>query len=72
MTKFKQKSRYNLAESVMVYVGENRYFVFLDSEIGVQEISGAGGKNIRRRVTSKRIETEAILKASDIFYKGEM
>jgi hypothetical protein len=39
--------------------------VFLDAEIVVQEVAGAGGRNIRRRVTSRRIETAALLQASD-------
>lgn len=63
--KFKQPSMYDLKDAVEVWVGESRYFVYLESEIVVQEVSGRGGRRQVRRVTSRRIETEAILKASD-------
>ena len=65
MSKFRQESRYDLTEAIEVYVGDSKYFVFLDAEIVVQEVAGAGGRNIRRRVTSRRIETAALLQASD-------
>lgn len=64
--KHRNENRYPLHEAIEVSVGFGKYFVFLESEIVVQEVIGKGGKVQRRRVTSRRIETAAILRASDI------
>lgn len=61
----RQEPRYNTADAISVYVGDTQYFVFLADEIVVQDVVGKNGKVQRRRVSSRRIETSAILKASD-------
>jgi hypothetical protein len=60
------KSRYDLRNAIEVYVGDNKYFAFLKDEIVVQQVRHRYGSTIERRVTSKYIETRALLKASDI------
>lgn len=70
MARFRTPPRYDIAKSVQVYVGENKYFVFLESEIVVQEVAGRGGRTVTRRVTSRRIETSAILRACDKVNEG--
>lgn len=65
MSKHRTPPRYATADAIEVYVGDRKYFVFLDAEIVVTEVSGHGGKAVLRRVTSRAIETAAILKASD-------
>lgn len=68
MSRFRDPPRYDLKDAIEVYVGENKYFVFLGPEVVVQEVMGKGGKMVTRRVSSRRIETSAILRASDKFY----
>ncbi len=63
--KSKQPPRYDLSGSVQVYVGERRYYAYLESELVVQEVLGARGKVVLRAVTSERIKTSALLRASD-------
>lgn len=58
-------SRYPIHEAIRVYVGETPYYVFLDQEVVVQEVIMRGGRVQRRRVTSRAIETAALLRASD-------
>lgn len=61
----KTPHRYHLPDAVEVFVGDQRYFVFLASEIVVIEVRGRTGRSVLRRVTSRRIETAALLRASD-------
>lgn len=59
------KQRYPIKDAIPVMVGENHYFVFLEEEVVVQEIVMRNGRVQRRRVTSRAIETSALLRASD-------
>lgn len=63
--KYRQPPRYDLTGSVSVYVGDRRYYAYLDSELVVQEVLVAHGKVVLRAVTSERIKTSALLRASD-------
>ena len=65
MSKYRQPSRYDLKKSIEVRVKGRAYFVFLDTEIVVQEVWSKGGMRVVRRITSRNIETTALLSASD-------
>lgn len=57
---------YRTADAVEVTVGYRTYFALLDVEVVFQEVRMPGGRVQRRRVTSSRIETAALLRASDL------
>ena len=53
----------DLTGTVEVFIGDRRYFVNLERELVWIEVRARGGRVVHRLVTSRRIETEAILKA---------
>ena len=65
MSRFRTPPRYDIASATEVYVGDRKVYVFLGPEVVVQEIAGRNGKRVLRRVTSRSIETSALLRASD-------
>lgn len=68
MSKYRTPPRYDVSKAIEVFVGDTKYFVFLEDEIVVGEVWAKNGKRFLRRVTSWDIETTAILRASGIFY----
>lgn len=63
--KFRQPPKYDLDGSVEVRMNDRRYYAWLDSELVVCEVFGRNGKAVLRRVTSRSVETSALLRASD-------
>jgi hypothetical protein len=65
MSKHRTPPRVDVQNATKVSVGERFYYVFLKSETVFTEVIGRNGKAFMRRVTSRDIETSAILRASD-------
>lgn len=65
MSKFKQEPLYQTKDAEEVSIDLQRYYVFVDAQIVVRDVIGKGGKSVLRRVSSPRIELNAILRAED-------
>ena len=72
MSRFRTPPRYDISSAIEVYVGDRKLHVFLDAEMVVQEVAGRNGKRVLRRVTSRDVETSALLRASDKAHASEV
>lgn len=64
MTRFRQPPKYDIANSIEVWVNNRRLYAFIDSGLVVQQVSGKSGKTICRRVTSEQLEALALSRAA--------
>ena len=65
MTRFRQPPKYDIANSIEVWVNNRRLYAFIDSGLVVQQVSGKSGKTICRRVTSEQLEALALCSAEE-------
>lgn len=56
---------YSVQGLIPVWVGYGRYWVSLSPEYVLGEVNQSNGRTTYRKVTSRRIETAALIRASD-------
>jgi hypothetical protein len=57
--------RYDLKGCVEIHMNDRRYYVRLETELVIGEVFARNGRVVLRKVTSREIETSALLRASD-------
>lgn len=65
MTRFRELPKYDIANSTEVWINNRKLYVFSDSRLVIQEVSGRAGKTVCRRVTSERLEAQALSRAAE-------
>lgn len=65
MPRFREPPKYDIANSIQIWVEDRKLYAFPDSQLVVQEVCGRAGKTFCRRVTSKQIEAQALSRAAE-------